>query len=82
MESLRWRSACLQSTTAAAEEEGAGTVSALLAAGDVLSAWSKDQDGANPSGGGAITTSATAARELVAQTVAAGVRVSHDMIQQ
>ncbi|CAN0338720.1 unnamed protein product [Pylaiella littoralis] len=72
VEALRWRAACLRVTAPAAGEEGAGTVAALLAAGDVLSAWSKDQDGANPTGGAAA--GATPARELVAQTVAAGVR--------
>ena len=77
VEALRWRAACLQAaaanttaTTAPPDKEAAGKVAALLASGDALSAWSKSKDSKDQAGG------AAAGRELVAQQVAAGVRVS------
>lgn len=77
VEALRWRAACLQAavantiaTTAAPDEETAGKVAALLASYDALSAWCKSKDSKNQVEG------AAAGRGLVAQQVAAGVRVS------
>lgn len=88
VEALRWRASCLkaaasaESTTSLSDDSG-GKVAALLSAGDALSAWCKAEGEAAAAATPAVgkdsngsTAGAVSARELVSQTVSAGVRVS------